>query len=332
MLPPFGRPLSARIGLASILLTAASWAAAAPSGGGSASDVESARELIAEARRLQAAGRAAQALEKLEAAYALVRSPVTGMELAKAHLALGHLVEARALAVSVATMPVAQAETDYSKKARVEAVELANALEPRIPSLRIILEGVPADRVATVTVDGETIPPAALGEPRKVNPGVHEVVARVDDGPPASASVTVAEKERRDVTLVPTVPPKRERPAPPSPPGQAPPSRGVPTPAVAGMIVGGAGLLAGTIAGATAAGMTASLECSITKECGPSEWGKLDAAKAVATTSTIAFVVGGVAAAFGLSYWLFSSAAQPARAGWIAPTISPTFAGVHGAF
>ncbi len=84
---------------------------------------------------LRAKGDAAAALEKLKAAYALVRTPITGIELGRTFMTLGSLVEARETFLSNARIPERPEETARSKAARKDSEELAEQLRTRIPSL-----------------------------------------------------------------------------------------------------------------------------------------------------------------------------------------------------
>jgi hypothetical protein len=161
-----------------------------------AADLETARALYKEGKELRAAGHLREALEKLRAAHTLGRTPITGVELARTYVMLGELVEARDVALDVARIPLASDETERSADARRDAAALADDLRARIPSIE-----VHADEGAAIIVDGERVPDAARGEPRRVNPGTHTVVERAADGREAQATVTVGERESRVVTL-----------------------------------------------------------------------------------------------------------------------------------
>jgi hypothetical protein len=167
----------------------------------SAADLETARNLFREGRDLRAKGDLLGALEKLKAAHATGRTPVTGMELARTYAMVGQLVEAREVALDVARIPVASDETERSAEARTEATHLAEDLRERIPTLTVRVTEAPRGAVAEVFVDGEELPPALIGEPRKLDPGAHVILVRARDGATAMSRATVSERDAQEVTI-----------------------------------------------------------------------------------------------------------------------------------
>ncbi len=168
-------------------------------------DRANARKLFNEGLDLRKAGDQAGALAKFEAADAIFATPRGRLEVGRQRVLLGRLVEGWTALLSVANVPVAP--TDEAKYAanRAEAASLAKQVEPRIPTLRFTIVGAPAGKVATVRVDGQVVPAAALVEPRMVNPGTHVVTATIEGHPEASEQIVVKEGEARSVTL--TIPP-----------------------------------------------------------------------------------------------------------------------------
>jgi hypothetical protein len=166
-----------------------------------AADLETARSLFREGRDLRAKGDLLGALEKLKAAHAAGRTPITGMELARTHAMVGQLVEAREVALDVARIPVAADETERSAEARTEAAHLAESLRERIPTLTVHVTGAPAGAVPQVFVDGEELPAALIGEPRKLDPGAHVIAVRAPDGATAMSRATVAERDAQEVAI-----------------------------------------------------------------------------------------------------------------------------------
>jgi len=164
----------------------------------SAVDVTTAKSLVVEARALRAKGKHAPARDRFKGAWALVPTPIIGMDLAREHVALGELVEGREVAIAVTKLPDIPKESDESRTARADAAKLANELAARIPSIIITVTPLPAG--AAVTVDGAAVPTATLGVPRKLNPGKHEIVVRVGEKD-ATRTVTLAEGQERSVTI-----------------------------------------------------------------------------------------------------------------------------------
>src|SRR5260370_42445676 len=74
-------------------------------------DVATARELYKVGADALDMGDPKAAVEKLTQAWALVQTPVIGTDLARAHKALGHLVEAREAALAVQRLALAHDET-----------------------------------------------------------------------------------------------------------------------------------------------------------------------------------------------------------------------------
>jgi hypothetical protein len=177
-----------------------------------AGDLATARTALREGLLLREKGDVTEALARLASAYDLVQTPVTGFELAKTHLMLGHVLQAHELFKKVVRMPPSMEESTRSQTSRDEAARLAKEIEPRIPSLRIKLQ-LPPGATATVRVDDDRIATSAAETLRAVDPGPHDVIAKAGDGPEQKVHVDVAEAEIKDVALSPQwVPPKNPPP------------------------------------------------------------------------------------------------------------------------
>jgi hypothetical protein len=174
----------------------------------SAADMATARNALRDGLALRDANDVVGALARLTTAWDLVQTPVTGFELGKTHLMLGHILQAHELFVKVGRMPSALEESSRSATARTEASRLADDLEPRIPSLRIRVKVVPG-ATAVLRVDDEVVTMTGAVTPRAVDPGAHQIVARAGDGPEQRVVVELKEGETKDVELAPKwVPPK----------------------------------------------------------------------------------------------------------------------------
>jgi hypothetical protein len=178
----------------------------------SAGDLATARTALREGLLLRDKGEHAEALARLASAYDLVATPVTGFELGKTHLMLGHVLQAHELFKKVQRMPPSMEESTRSQTSRDEAARLAKEIEPRIPSLRIKLQ-LPPGATATVRVDEDRIATPAAETLRAVDPGPHDIIAKAGDGPEQKVHVEVAESEIKDVALSPQwIPPKNPPP------------------------------------------------------------------------------------------------------------------------
>jgi hypothetical protein len=174
----------------------------------SAADMATARNALRDGLAARDANDVPGALARLTTAWDLVQTPVTGFELGKTHLMLGHILQAHELFVKVGRMPAALEESSRSATARTEAARLAEDLEPRIPSLRIRVK-VPPGATAVLRIDDEIVAMTGAITPRTVNPGAHQIVARAGDGPEQRVTVELKEGETKDVELAPKwVPPK----------------------------------------------------------------------------------------------------------------------------
>lgn len=315
----------------------------------SATDIESARQLYNQGVQLRDLGDLKGALEKLKAAHALGNTPITGVELCKTHAALAQPVEAREVCLGVGRIPPLSGETSRSQDARNEAQRIAEEQKPKIATVRLHITGVPAGREATVTVDGALVPTAALTEARAVNPGRHDLAAKIGKGAESRSSFDLAPGETKDITLPVQAPPVETEPVSTSPSGQPtklpPPHRsnGLQT---AGFIVAGVGLGIGSVAGLVALSGKSDLDKACTNsQCGTDQHDKLDSAKTWGNVSTVMFVVGGAGLLVGL-YATFTAPKSAAQApasrslalakapssATITPDFGPGGVGVHGSF
>lgn len=138
-----------------------------------------------------------KALDYFARAESIIHSPVHLSYIGRAQAKLGRLVLARE-----ALMKVVHERTDSpaAEAARVDAEEALADIEPRIPSLTIEVEGA-AGRTFEVTVDGAPVPAALIGVPGPVDPGTRTLEV-VSGSARATQQVTLAEAERKSITLV----------------------------------------------------------------------------------------------------------------------------------
>jgi hypothetical protein len=339
-----------KAGLALAMIFASALARAA---GPSPADVATARELYTQGSDALDSGRPKEAADKLAQAWALVQTPVIGLDLARAQMALGHLVEAREAVLGVQRIPSDRNETARSTQARADADKLAAQLAPRIAHVHITLKGVTGDAQLTAKLDGEEVPQMALTVERSANPGAHVAIVDLKDGRHGQASVTLTEGESREIVI--EVPPlesqatpspqhaveaRHDTHAPVEPP--TPPSKGGTSPIVwIGVALGGAGLVLGAVTGAFAMNASSTLknDCTLPNltgdgksVCGPNDAGKLSDANTFATLSTVGFVAAGVGVAVTIVGVLLSHKPKPSATGArILPVFGP-ISGVVGTF
>jgi hypothetical protein len=295
-----------------------------------AADVETARELYNSGRELKDKGDLRGALEKFKAAHALGRTPITGLELARAHIALGQPVDAREVCLSIARQPVTVEETSRSAEARIEAARLAEEVKSKIATLRVRIKGAPAGTEPSLTIDGVNVPAVALEQPRQVNPGTHTIVARVARGRETTASADLKEGEVREVEIA--VEPPSEAGATRAGLGRGPSEHALSPLVIPGFAVAavgvGVGVVTGTLALSAKSDLTAGCAGS---QCGPDQHDTLDRARLMGNVSTVAFVVAGAGALVGI-YGLTHPITVTARTAWVGVQVGVDHVGIHGSF
>jgi hypothetical protein len=312
-----------------------------------AQDIESARQLYNQGIELRDKGDMKGALDKFRAAHALGNTPLTGIELCRTYAALKQPVEAREVCLGVARIPPLAQETARSQEARAEAGRIAEAEKPKIGALRLKVAGIPPGREALVLVDGTAVPTAALGEARAINPGVHQITAKVGSGEETKATVETKEGETRDVELTVVAPPEAATP-PPGTPGAAEPAKDekkMSPIALGSFVLAGVAGLIGVSAGIVAMNGESDLADKCTDhKCGEDLHDDLDSARSAGTVSTVSFVIAGIALGGGIIATLTApkkaTAAVPARAAYrtreprstFTPLLGPGGAGFRGTF
>jgi hypothetical protein len=250
------------------------------------------------------------ALKNYEAAHSIMGYPSTGFAVAKTRAALGLLVEARDMALEVTRIPPKPGDPAAFARARESATKLAEELSRRIASLEITFHGGPESGEVALLLDGESVPVASLGAPRKANPGRHEVSASAPGFKSVSAHVDLAEGETKAVTL--ELEPEASAAAAPvaaaattesTAEAEEPSGRRLSPLVYVGFGVGAAGLVTGTVTGILHLTKTSSVRdtyCNGGDECRPGFEDDRDAAKTYATIANIAFGVGIAGVAVGI--------------------------------
>jgi hypothetical protein len=292
-----------------------------------------ARRIGQEAEKLYEAGDYAAALEKFNAAYAVLPTATFGLYAARCLVKVDRLVEASERYLEVTRLELARNAPKAMLKAQVDAAAEREKLLPTIPSLEILLEGARGGGV-DVTVDAKPLLPGLLGDKRRVNPGRHRIEAKRGDATVRKEITLAAGESARVVLELPALS------APPTP--RVPLMRKVGWGAIG---VAGAGVVVGGIAGAVAF----AKEQSLLKTCPNylcqssadlARAGSYDAARAA---STVGFVVGGAALAAGVTLLLVSPKVEyidanghvvpaPKDSARIGPFVGPGGGGLQGAF
>ncbi len=271
-------------------------------------------QLFADAKKLVAEGKVAEACPKFLASYNLENRVGTLLNLADCYeqnhqiaSAWGRFIEARTLAT----------RASQAERASYAATHAA-ALEPRRSMLTIVADTSIAGLV--VKRDGVVVDPAVFGVAVPVDGGSHTIDVSTPGKPPVSASVVVAPESDRKTYTVPG--PVEAAPTTEPPP----PVRHLSTRTIAGIAVAAGGVvLAGVGIGF---GVAALGENSDSKPyCGQgsqpandcSKTGTADRSTAVsdATASSVLIGVGAAVAVGGVVIWLTApSSKAPATVGF----------------
>lgn len=290
----------------------------------SLADRETARSLMDEADKKRDAGDMKGALKNYEAADAIMHVPTTGLEVARAHVALGHLLEAREVLGRVIRSPAKPGEPAPFTAARKAADTLNNELGGRIPSILVVVENAEAAQQPRISIDGEPIPPAAASAPRKLNPGLHVVI--VQSGTfEKKLDVSLVEKENKTVTVdlsdqPPTPPPPA--PTPEEPPPTAGGSSAGKVLMFSGFGVAVVGIGVGAVTGLMSLSKTNELKGICPNDvCPPGRQGEIDSAMTLGNVSTAAFIAGGIGLGAGIVGLLISPGGekQPRDQGALLP-------------
>ena len=130
----------------------------------SATDREQARRLVALGDERMAAGDYQAAYDAFRGADVLMGVPTTALQVARAEVALGRLLDARATLDRLSRLAASEDEPAAFGAARRAADDLRRDLDERIPTLRVVVSGDTRGERVVVTVDGASSPAAEGGQ------------------------------------------------------------------------------------------------------------------------------------------------------------------------
>jgi hypothetical protein len=268
--------LAALVALAALLAPASALAAPDPA------DRAIARTLMDEGDRRSEVKDFRGALEAYQKADSIMGVPTTGIDVARTQLALGNLVEAWRVAVSVTKFPRKPTEPEAFTHARRDADALIESVLPRICTLRIATVGLAPGAAIEATIDGLAVPTEQLHEAMKINPGEHVVRVWSTGFSPATGTTTLAEGQTSTLTL--TLLPRRD-----------PAENGSRSALIyASFGLGAAGLVVGSVAGIVSLNAVAAAKktCASNGACPPSAQPDLDRSLTMANLSNVGFGAG----------------------------------------
>ena len=313
-----------------VVITAATLAASTmgqePQAAPDEASLAAARSLGYEGVAAYKAGDYSTATQKLRRAFGIVRVPTLGLWFARALVQEGRFVEAAERYEEVARLATTEGEVEAQQEAKETAAQERLALMPRIPTVRITVEGALLDDV-TITVNGVAVSRAALTAPVLVDPTPQRIQGKRGEVV-VTEELTPKVGERHAVTLrfpqavassSPSEPAAAEAQQAQSPPpssslseqpASVPPDRPAPgavqrTGGWAAVGVGGAGVIAGLVTGLVAISKRDSLgEDCPNDVCPPSRRSDVDLINTLRNVSTVSFIIGGLAGATGAALLL----------------------------
>lgn len=161
----------------------------------SASEQSLARDQFREGVRASREQQWPEAVEAFQRSLELAPRPMTMMNLAGALAQVGQLVEA----AEAYRMFLSEAQSGAAARVRGEAQTQLDALEARIPHVRLQIHGrLDSD---TVTLDEYQLSAAAVGSPLPVDPGEHTLTITRDGFDPRAVTFTAQEGVQSEVVL-----------------------------------------------------------------------------------------------------------------------------------
>jgi tetratricopeptide (TPR) repeat protein len=307
-------------------------------------DKETVRLLAYDASIDYDAGRYDKALEKFERAYAAAPVPKLALWLARTNARLGHLVKAMHLCGEAVRLESnALWIGDAQPQAQVEAARFRNELERRVPRLVVRVVGVRPSDVA-LRIDDDPVPSVLVGVERFVDPGLRRVSGRVARHE-VSLEVALVERDIKEVVLdfgdrATQVRLELGRETTRSSSATNEPSTSERREATGrtqrrwgwiAVSVGAAGLAVGGVTGALVGRQHQELrERCPTGACGREYWSELDAYDNLRAISSVAFSVGAVGAATGVTLLLTSPSAD--RASRVSFLVQPRVLAIRAEF
>lgn len=338
--------------LAAAVLTLPLWSATAFAQ--SDQDRAAARSLATQGSESYKAGKYDETIDLLSRAEALMHAPTHLLLIARAQVASGKLVVGKETYLKITREQLAGDAPPAFKQAQTDATKELAALEPRIAAVRITLGGDAAG--VDVSIDGKPLSSALVGVFTPADPGKHKISASRKGGKPVDKEVTLADGEKKELTLdmgtlattappPPTEPPKPD-PAVPEPPPETPAKAddGLTGMQIGGLVAAGVGV-AGAAVGVVfvlGRGTAQSDGDALFDECNPrgctaTEQADIQAfdddAASKGTIGVIGLAAGGALIATGATLFFLGARDDKPKAGLqVTPWVGPQGGGLSGTF
>jgi len=242
------------------------------------------------------------ASDKLEKAYALMNVPSIGLWSARALAKRSFLVEAANRYFEVASLQVPQGDAAVQRQAQLDAQTELEQLRPQIPRLIVRINGADPSEV-TLSIDGKPAPSSIIGKPRLIDPGSHQIEARVAS---LQRSASVDALPGKEAAVVLDLSPAAHRASPSKQPAtsdaNASPASTRRTLGWIGVGAGGVGIALGSVMGGLSLSKRASLKSSGCTDtiCPVKKQSDVDRLNTIRAVSTVGFIAGGVLASAGV--------------------------------
>ncbi len=325
-----------------------------------------ARDLANEAKRDFDAGSYEEAGQKFQRAYEVAKVPMLAVWAARTLVKRGQLVAASELYRQATLLtPNDLWVGNAQQQAQADAARELAGLQPRIPKLRVQIDGAVASDVV-ITIDNVTLATALLGFDVPSDPGLRHIVGKrgaeiveqtinLNEGERkdalltfstatpslaqaanASAPFPTVQATQQPATLVPEARqdalPMAAAPTLAETPPAPPASSAQRTWGWVALGVGSAGLLTGVVAGIDVLANSGLRNNCPNGTCNPSKVGSdsISSYNTMRSLSTAGFIVGGIGTAVGVTLLLWTP--KPGPAPGMALWLGPSSAGVKGAF
>ncbi|MBI3204406.1 MAG: tetratricopeptide repeat protein [Myxococcales bacterium] len=289
----------------------------------------SAKQAEKDGQKAEKQGKWEEAKAAYEKALELDDKAETRLRLATVEEKLGHLVEAADhLKKALEAKKISGAQSAKAKRD-------LKALEKRIPTLTFDL---PKGFGGTVKLDDRQLSAGELGGPVPANPGRHEVKAEAEGMKPYAETVELAEKDKKNLSVLMTELPKEEPTSSDEPEKDKPKATGGnKTLAYVALGVGVVGLGVGAFMGLQAKQTKGEIDDKCKNGvCPEGERDLYDKGKSQADISTVGFIVGAVGIGAGTVLLLTGGKGgkveSKTEARRFVPYVGPAHAGVYGQF
>lgn len=183
------------------ILVAAGLITAAPAGAQTREQKAGARAAADAGADAYDAGKYAEAADLFERAERLVHAPPHLLYAARAHVKLGHLVEARELYLTLTRERLPDSAPRVFRDAQQMGERELAEVEPRLAYVSVVVQGSAGAASVRVTRNGEEVPGELLGVPTPSNPGDYSYQALADGMESTATVIKLREGARETVVL-----------------------------------------------------------------------------------------------------------------------------------